>query len=251
MAETTTPQTITPKTAALVVLSGGQDSTTCAAIACKEFDVVHAITFDYQQRHTIELESATAITKALGLASHEIITLGPVLKGTSPLVSDTPLAQYASTEELPTGVEPTFIPGRNILFLSIAANRAYCLNAQDIFIGVCEADFAGYWDCRMAFTDTMAVALGEGMYGQPDAYRIHTPLMQLTKAESVRLAQDVLGDRFEAVMELTHTCYAGVRGGCGQCHACLLRDRGFREAGLADPIWKFREGTVGDNASRP
>lgn len=244
-------QTTAPEKAALIVLSGGQDSTTCAAIACQEFDVVHAITFDYQQRHAIELESATAIAQALGLANHEIIPLGPVLKGTSPLVSDTPLAQYASAAELPTGVEPTFIPGRNILFLTIAANRAYCLNTQDIFMGVCEADFAGYWDCRQSFTDAMAVALGEGMYGKPEAYRIHTPLMQLTKAESVRLAQGVLGDRFQAVMELTHTCYAGVRGGCGKCHACILRDRGFQEAGIADPIWKFREVPVGGDASRP
>lgn len=245
-----TPTAASPKTA-LVVLSGGQDSTTCAAIACREFDVVHAITFDYQQRHTIELVSATAIAKALGLASHEIITLGPVLKGTSPLVSDAPLAQYASVEELPTGVEPTFIPGRNILFLTIAANRAYCLNTRNIFIGVCEADFAGYWDCRQSFTNAMAIALGEGMYGDPKDYRIRTPLMQLTKAESVRLAMDVLGDRFEAVMGLTHTCYAGVKGGCGQCHACILRDRGFREVGIADPIWKFREVSVGDSASHP
>jgi 7-cyano-7-deazaguanine synthase len=89
------------------------------------------------------------------------------------------------------------------------------------------------------------------MYGKPDAYRMHTPLMQLTKAESVRLAQNVLGDRFEAIMELTHTCYAGVRGGCGQCHACILRDRGFQAAGIADPIWKFREVTIGGDASRP
>jgi 7-cyano-7-deazaguanine synthase len=237
------------QTNALVILSGGQDSTLCAAIACREFDAVHAITFDYQQRHGIELESATAVAKVLNLASHEIISLGPVLKGTSPLVSDATLGQYTSAAELPEGVEPTFVPGRNILFLTIAANRAYCLHTQDIFIGVCEADFAGYWDCRMRFTDAMAIALGEGMYGEPNAYRIHTPLMQLTKAESVKLARDLLGDRFEAVMALTHTCYAGVKGGCGRCHACILRDRGFREAGISDPIWKFREVSVGDHAT--
>jgi 7-cyano-7-deazaguanine synthase len=225
---------------ALCVLSGGQDSTTCAAIACQQYDRVHAITFDYGQRHAIELESARAIASSLNLFSHEIIQLGPVLKGTSPLVSDTPLGQYNSTEELPGGVEPTFIPGRNILFLTIAANRAAVLGIKDIFMGVCEADFAGYYDCRQVFVDAMAVAIGEGVWGNSTAFTIHTPLMQLTKAESVNLAVEVLGDRFESIFELTHTCYAGVKGGCGKCHACLIRDRGFTIAGVPDPIWKFR-----------
>lgn len=226
---------------ALLILSGGQDSTTCAAIACQEFDEVHAITFNYGQRHALELESAIAVAKALDIVSHEIIELGPVLKGTSPLVSDNALGQYNSAAELPTGVEPTFVPGRNILFLTIASNRAACLNTRDMFIGVCEADFAGYWDCRQSFVDAMSLALGDGIYGEPQAFKIHTPLMNLTKAESVKLAQDVLGDRFESIMELTHTCYAGVKGGCGKCHACILRDRGFKEAGIDDPIWKFRQ----------
>ncbi|MEA5616724.1 7-cyano-7-deazaguanine synthase QueC [Cronbergia sp. UHCC 0137] len=225
---------------ALIVLSGGQDSTTCAAMACQAFDQVYAVTFNYQQRHSIELESAIAISQALGITSHEIIDLGPVLKGTSPLVSDNPVGEYNSAQELPTGVEPTFIPGRNILFLTIASNRAACLNINDIFIGVCQADFAGYWDCRQSFINAMSVALSEGIYGNQNAFKIHTPLMDLTKAESVKLAIDVLGDRFESIMELTHTCYAGVKGGCGKCHACILRDRGFAEAGITDPIWKFR-----------
>jgi 7-cyano-7-deazaguanine synthase len=231
------------QTEALVILSGGQDSTTCAALATQQFDRTHGLTFDYQQRHRIELESAQAVAKKLGLASHEILSVGPILKSTSPLVSQTPLAEYESAEALPGGIEATFIPGRNILFLTLAANRAARLGIRDIVLGVCETDFAGYWDCRQSFIDAMGVALGEGMYGDGEAYRIHTPLMNLTKAESVKLAQEVLGDRFESVMELTHTCYAGVKGGCGKCHACILRDRGFQEAGIDDPIWKYR-GTV-------
>ncbi len=225
---------------ALCVLSGGQDSTTCAAIASQQFDEVHAITFNYGQRHQIELESARAIAQTLNLASHEIIELGPILKGTSPLISDTKLGQYGSVEELPGGVEPTFVPARNILFLTLAANRAAVLGIQDIFIGVCEADFAGYYDCRQVFIDAMAKALGEGVWGNPDSFKIHTPLMWLTKAESVKLALDVLGDRFSDVFALTHTCYAGIKGGCGQCHACLIRDRGFLQADIADPLWQFR-----------
>ncbi|UBF25998.1 7-cyano-7-deazaguanine synthase QueC [Kovacikia minuta CCNUW1] len=227
-------------TKALCVLSGGQDSTTCAALAIQQFDQVHAITFDYGQRHRIELESAIAIAKAFNLASHEVIEIGSILKSTSPLVADTPLEHYNSTEELPGGVESTFIPSRNILFLTLASNRATVLNIRDIFMGVCETDFAGYYDCRQVFIDAMSKALGEGVWGNPKAFTIHTPLMQLTKAESVKLAMSLLGDRFPDIFELTHTCYAGVKGGCGNCHACLLRDRGFTQAGIPDPIWKFR-----------
>lgn len=230
-----------PNKKALIILSGGQDSTTCAAIACQQFSEVHAITFDYQQRHSIELASAIAIAEKLKLTTHEIIPLGPVLKGTSPLISDQTLGEYNSAAELPQGVEPTFVPSRNILFLSIASNRAACLNLRDIFMGVCETDFAGYWDCRHSFIQAMSIALGEGVYGKPDAFKIHTPLMFLNKAESVKLALEVMGDQFHSIMELTHTCYAGIKGGCGKCHACILRDRGFREAGIDDPIWQYRE----------
>ena len=227
-------------TKSLVILSGSQDSTTCTAIACRDFDEVHAITFDYQQRHSIELDSAVAVAKALTLNSHEMISLGSVLKSKSPLVSDNPLGQYDSVEALPKEIEPTFIPARNILFLTIAVNRAEILGIRDIFIGVCETDFAGYWDCRRSFIDAMQSALGEGMYGEKEAYKIHTPLMYLTKAESVHLAQEVLKERFTEIMELTHTCYAGLKGGCGKYYACILRDRGFREAGIDDPIWQYR-----------
>lgn len=226
---------------ALVILSGGQDSTTCAAIAAQSHDEVHAITFNYGQRHITEIQSAIAVAKSLGCASHEIIDLGAnVLKGTSPLISGNKLGKYESAKELPEGVEPTFVYGRNILFLTIAGNRAACLDVDHIYIGVCEADFAGYWDCRQSFIDKMQSALNDGIFGQ-DKLTLQTPLMNLTKAESVKLAKEVLGDRFESVFELTHTCYDGVKGGCGKCHACILRDKGFKEADIDDPIWKFRQ----------
>lgn len=229
------------KTKGLVILSGGQDSTTCAAIAKNSFDEVHAITFNYGQRHVTEIESAIKIAEYLKLDSHEIIDLGQgILKGSSPLVSNNPVGQYESVAELPTGTEPTFVYGRNILFLTIAANRAACLGINDLLIGVCEADFAGYHDCRMVFIDSMQESLGEGVFGDKKAFRIHTPLMHSTKAESVNLAAQLLGDDFNPLFELTHTCYNGVKGGCGHCHACLIRDRGFKEAGIIDPIWKFR-----------
>lgn len=226
---------------ALVILSGGQDSTTCAAIACQQFDEVHAVTFGYGQRHSIEIAAAQEVSLALGIRHHEFIHLGPVLKGTSPLISQEALGQYDNASELPGGVEPTFVPGRNLLFMTLAANRAAVLGIKDIFTGLCEEDFGGYYDCRQVFVDAMSKAMGEGIWGQPDAFTVHTPLMRLNKADSVRLAVEVLGDRFDEVFALTHTCYAGIKGGCGKCHACHLRDRGFRDAGIDDPIWRHRE----------
>lgn len=229
---------------ALAILSGGQDSTACLAYAAARYDEVHAVTFEYGQKHSVELESARRVGELLGVASHEFVRLGPILKGSSPLISDTPLGKYGSPDDLPGGVEPTFVPGRNLLFLTLAANRAAILGISDLFAGLCQEDFGGYPDCRKVFVDAMAMAVGEGIHGDPNGFRIHTPLMFLSKKESVFFALDLLGDRFDEVFEATHTCYDGVRGGCGKCHACHLRDRGFRESGVADPIWKFRGSAV-------
>lgn len=226
---------------ALVVLSGGQDSTTVLSIANELFENVHAITFNYGQKHAIEIERAIDIAKALGVKSHEVIDLGAgILKGSSPLISSNPVGEYESDLELPGGVEPTFVPARNILFLAIAANRAAVLNCRDIFIGVCQEDYGGYHDCRSDFINLMNAAIGQGVSGDLESFKIHTPLMNLSKAESVLLAKKSLGDRFDEVMSLTHTCYKGEFGGCGRCHACILRDRGFKQAGIADPLWKVR-----------
>ena len=226
---------------ALVVLSGGQDSTTCAVMAKQQFDEVYAVTFNYGQKHLTEIGSAIKIAEALSMPL-EIVDLGPqILKGSSPLISGNALGVYNSPEELPSGVEPTFVGGRNILFLTLAANRADCVGIKDIFTGVCQADFAGYWDCRQTFIDKMQAALNEGFYRE-ERFKIHTPLMNLTKTQSVRIAYGILGDKkFDELFALTHTCYAGVEGGCGKCHACILRDKGFTDAGIPDPIWRFRK----------
>ena len=227
---------------ALVILSGGQDSTTCLGKAKQEFNGVHAVTFDYGQRHSIEIEKSKQIAKRVGVKSHEIIELGDdILKGSSPLISDNELGKYESAEELPDGVEPTFVAGRNILFLTIAANRAHVLGIQNLYTGVCQEDFGGYWDCRQSFIWEMEKALSQGIYGNMTGIRVHTPLMNLSKKDSVILAKNTFKDDFDDVFGLTHTCYDGVEGGCGKCHACILRDRGFGEAGLDDPLWKIRE----------
>ena len=232
--------------AALVVLSGGQDSTTCAIIARKLFKTVHAISFDYGQRHDIELSSAQAVAKGLNLDSHEILHLPSItLKSSSPLVSENKVETYSDESELPDGVASTFVPGRNALFLTLAFNRAVELGCTHIYTGVNQTDSSGYPDCRYYFIGAMEEALNVGVFGALDEdthIRIETPLMSLTKAETVRLALEHCDSEaaFGRIFEHTHTCYQGVKGGCGKCAACLLRDKGFEEAGIDDPIWKFR-----------
>jgi 7-cyano-7-deazaguanine synthase len=225
---------------AMVIFSGGQDSTTCLALAKERHQEVHAITFAYNQRHQVELKAAKAIAETMQLKSHAVVDLGPIFTSTSPLVSERAVDQYDSVDDLPGGLEATFVPGRNVLFLTLAASYAYARSITDIYIGVCEEDFGGYWDCRGSFIVAMQRALSEGLYGTESTYTLHTPLLHLSKSEAVKLALDTLGEDFEKILGLTHTCYQGTPGGCGKCHACHLRDRGFREAGIADPLWKLR-----------
>jgi 7-cyano-7-deazaguanine synthase len=172
-----------------------------------------------------------------GVKSHEVIDMGPILKGTSPLVnSSNSVGSYKNADELPGGVEPTFVPSRNILFLTVASNRAACLGITDMTTGVCQEDFGGYYDCRRVFIDHMEKSLSEGIYGNPDTFKIHTPLMFLTKKESVELAQSL--DGCMEALQYSHTCYNGQFPPCGTCHACILRARGFEQAGIEDPIKK-------------
>lgn len=229
---------------ALVVLSGGQDSTTCLFWALNYFKEVHAVTFNYNQRHKIELECAAdvfAYAKSLfpdQVKTHEVVALGPILKGTSPLVSDAPLEQYKDAFSLPGGLEKTFVPMRNQLFLTIAANRAYVLGAGNLVTGVCQEDFGGYPDCRQVFIDALEDAINKGTFngedGAPDELLIQTPLMDLTKAESVKLAVD-LEHAYDA-LALSHTAYDGAYPPVGNDHATLLRAKGFIEANMPDPL---------------
>lgn len=224
---------------ALVVLSGGQDSATCLFWAAERYSVVHAITFNYGQRHIREIEAAIALAELADVDSHEIVELGAgILKGTSPLVnSDEELEQYANHGVLPGGLEKTFVPMRNQLFLTVAANRAYMLRA-DLVTGVCQEDFGGYPDCRQVFIDALALACSLGTFtgedGAPAGLKIVTPLMNLTKAETVELATELHG--CYAALAYTHTSYDGAYPPTGHDHATLLRQKGFEEAGLPDPL---------------
>jgi 7-cyano-7-deazaguanine synthase len=217
---------------ALVILSGGQDSTTCLFWAIRKFIEVRAVTFDYGQRHSIELSSAKAIA-ALANVQHEILTLPEnILAGTSPLTDKTrDVSMYKNVESLPIGLEDTFVPGRNMLFLTLAANRAYVYDIHDIVIGVAQEDFGGYPDCRTSFINQMAIAIS---FALNQTTRIRAPLMYMTKSETVKLAMGLPGC-MEA-LKLSHTCYNGQHPPCSKCHACLLREKGFSEAGVKDPL---------------
>lgn len=222
---------------ALVVLSGGQDSTTCLFWAKRHFDQVHALTFDYDQRHRAEIQAACKVAVLAGVASHEVLSLGPILKGRSPLTDksrdlDTYTSFEAMEAEVGDRIEATFVPMRNALFLTLAANRAVCLDCYDLVTGVCQQDNANYPDCRQGFIDAQGETIAQAL-GVP-AFRIHTPLMNLSKAESIQLARELPG-AFEA-LAYSHTCYAGAVPPCGSCHACLLRAEGFAQAGVVDPL---------------
>lgn len=221
--------------AALVVFSGGQDSTTCLYWAKFKWSKVHTLTFDYGQKHKIELESARQICKLAG-CDFDLVKIPDVLRSSSPLIDlSQKLDQYDSIDQFQDGVQPTFVPGRNILFLTIAANIAVHHGCTDIVLGVCEADFAGYYDCRQDFISAMERALNQGLFGSDQGLTLYTPLMDLTKSETVKLAADLGQDCLNA-LAYSHTCYEGSFPPCGKCHACLLRARGFEEAGVKDPL---------------
>jgi 7-cyano-7-deazaguanine synthase len=220
---------------ALVILSGGQDSTTALFWAKTRFGEVRALTINYGQRHAIELEAARKVAE-LAEVPHEVLDVGPILLSTSPLVdASQPVAHYPSSDALPGGLEATFIPGRNPLFMVIAANRAAKWECSDVVMGLCQADFGGYYDCRQIFVDHMAKALSEAIHGHGNLFRIHTPLMFQTKKESVKTAKE-LGPVCWEALGYTHTDYDGLYPPNPFNHASLLRARGFNEADEADPL---------------
>ena len=211
----------------VVVFSGGQDSTTCLIQALAQYDEVHAITFNYGQRHSQEIAVAQAIAAELGVTAHKVLDLG--LLNELAISSLTRDAIPVSTQLQENGLPNTFVPGRNILFLTLAAVYAYQVGAEVVITGVCETDFSGYPDCRDEFVKALNRALCLGL---EKPLRLVTPLMWLNKAQTWALA-DRHG-RLDYVRERTLTCYNGVVGdGCGSCPACLLRQRGLAEY-LAD-----------------
>jgi 7-cyano-7-deazaguanine synthase len=220
---------------AVVLLSGGLDSTTVAAIAKQQGYAVYALSFDYGQNHKLELESAARVAQALGLAQHVVVKVDLRSFGGSALTSDMPIPKHRSSDEIGHGVPVTYVPARNTVFLSLALAWAETLNAVDIFLGVNALDYSGYPDCRpefiAAFERMANLGTKIGTEGG-ERIRIHTPLISMTKKEIVQTGLS-LGVDFS----ITTTCYdPGPTGeACSHCDACLLRLKGFAEAGIADP----------------
>jgi len=215
---------------ALVVLSGGQDSTTCLYWAIDRFgqDAVDTLTFDYGQRHRIELDCAARIAAFAGVPGRCLpIDTFSALGGDALTDPDIGVVNEVEAE---TGLPNTFVPGRNLIFLTYAAAYAYQRNIRHLVTGVAQTDYSGYPDCR---EDTIAALQHALRLGMESDVSIHTPLMHLSKKETVELARD-LGAL--PAMALTHTCYNGERPPCGSCAACELRARGFAEAGVIDPL---------------
>ncbi|MEO0531508.1 MAG: 7-cyano-7-deazaguanine synthase QueC [Planctomycetota bacterium] len=227
---------------AVVLLSGGLDSATTAAIAAAEGFAVHALSIDYGQRHCHELDAASRVAESLGVVEHRTVRIDLGGFGGSALTADIAVPHDRSDDEMTDGIPITYVPARNTVMLSLALGWAEVLGAADLFVGVNAVDYSGYPDCRPEFIEAfervanLATKAGvDAAAGLPGTrpLRVHAPLTKLTKAEIVRRGTDLGVD-----YSLTHTCYDPAEDGtsCGHCDACVLRLRGFAEAGLTDPI---------------
>jgi 7-cyano-7-deazaguanine synthase len=220
---------------AVVLLSGGLDSATALAVARQAGYRPYALSFRYGQRHQIELEAARRVAEALGVVRHVIADIDLRVFGGSALTDDLAVPHHGRVEDLAPGIPITYVPARNTIFLSFALAWAETLNAEDIFLGVNALDYSGYPDCRPEYIEAyqrMAnLATKAGVQGDQQL-RIHTPLIELTKAQIIELGRS-LGVDFA----LTHSCYDPDPDGlaCGTCDSCLLRHKGFAELGLHDP----------------
>jgi 7-cyano-7-deazaguanine synthase len=219
---------------AVVLLSGGVDSTTALALAQRAGFDVGALTFRYGQRHEVEVEAARRIARAFRVSAHEVIDLDLHRFGGSALTSDIPVPKDRAPEEMARGIPVTYVPARNTIFLSFALAWAEVLGASDIFIGVNALDYSGYPDCRpeyiAAFQRMADLATRAGVEGR-QGLTIHTPLLHLSKREIIQTGL-ALGVDYA----LTTSCYdPAPEGACGRCDACLLRLKGFAEAGASDP----------------
>ncbi len=221
---------------AVVLTSGGLDSSTVLAMARERGFRLFALSFDYGQRHRFELEAAKKVCAAMGVERHIILDLDLRAFGGSALTADIAVPQDREDEEMQTGIPITYVPARNTVFLSLALGWAEVLGAADIFIGVNAVDYSGYPDCRPEFIEQFQrlaqLATKAGVENQCQ-WQIHTPLISLTKAEIIRE-----GRRLGVDYGLTHSCYNPDSNGdpCGRCDSCRLRIKGFAEAGMKDPL---------------
>lgn len=221
---------------AVVLVSGGVDSSTTLALSRKQGFECYALSFDYGQRHRIEIEAARRVVAHLGAAQHVVARIDLRVFGGSALTAPIDVPKGRDPARLPAEIPVTYVPARNTIFLSFALAWSEVLRAEDIFIGVNAVDYSGYPDCRPPFLEAFEklarLATREGVEGSA-RYRIHAPLLKMTKAEIIRAGIEAGVD-----FSLTHSCYDPTPEGlsCGSCDSCRLRRQGFLEAGIPDPI---------------
>jgi 7-cyano-7-deazaguanine synthase len=220
---------------AIVLLSGGIDSTTTVAIALSDGYDAYALSFEYGQRHRIETEAAHRVADSLGVKQHRVAKIDLRVFGGSALTDHIDVPKQRAEKEIARGIPITYVPARNTIFLAYALAWAEVILASDIFLGVNAIDYSGYPDCRPEFIDAFETLANVGTRAGVEGrrFQIHTPLIKLSKAEIIRKAVKLGID-----LSLTHSCYDPSPEGlaCGECDSCLLRLKGFREAGLKDPI---------------
>jgi 7-cyano-7-deazaguanine synthase len=220
---------------AVCLLSGGLDSSVCLALARSQGFECYALSFDYGQRHRVELASAARVAKSLGAAQHLVVSIDLRVFGGSALTSDIAVPKGRSAAQMTAEIPVTYVPARNTVFLSLSLAWAEVIECSNIFIGVNALDYSGYPDCRPefieAFEEMANLATKAGVEGRM-GLKIHTPLILLSKAEIVKL-----GAQLGLDFSLTHSCYDPDEAGhpCGQCDSCVLRRKGFEEAGVKDP----------------
>jgi 7-cyano-7-deazaguanine synthase len=220
---------------AVVLLSGGVDSTTTLAIAMAEDYEAYALSFDYGQRHQIEIEAARRVANSLGAKEHCVAKIDMRIFGGSALTDDFDVPKKRSETEIAHGIPVTYVPARNTIFLAYALAWAEVIPTGHIFIGVNAIDYSGYPDCRPEFIEAFETLANLGTKAGVEGarFRVHAPLIKFSKAEIIRKASQLNVD-----LSLTHSCYDPSPEGlaCGECDSCLLRLKGFREAGIEDPI---------------
>ena len=220
---------------AVVLLSGGLDSATVLAVARSQGYELHAISFDYGQRHRFELTAAEKVAMAAGVTSHVLFRVDTSIFRGSALTNDIPVPHNRAESEMSTGIPVTYVPARNTIFLSVALGLAESLQANDLFLGVNAVDYSGYPDCRPEFVQAFErmANLATKVAVEGGQIRIHAPLINMTKGQIIRHGLQLSVD-----YGLTHSCYDPAPDGasCGECDSCQLRLKGFAEAGVEDPV---------------
>jgi 7-cyano-7-deazaguanine synthase len=219
---------------AVVLASGGLDSTVASAVAQRDGYELYLLTIAYRQRHAVEIERAGQVARALGVRQHVVVDVDLRAIGGSALTDDLPVPKDRVAAEQSRDVPVTYVPGRNLIFLSLAAAHAEVLGAAVIYFGANVVDYSGYPDCRPEFIKSVEAAIQAGTKAGQAGTRIdiRAPLLRLTKAEIIKL-----GLSLNVPFHLTHSCYDPINSvACGRCDSCLIRRRGFTEAGVEDPV---------------